>query len=360
MQTGNSDLAAQILDRARWAPSGDNTQPWRFEIAAPDHIVIHGFDTRSDCVYDLEGHASHLAHGTLIQSIEYAASEHGCRTAWQRRSGSSDLNPLYDIKLEESADISAHPLAEWISKRATQRRPMSPRQLSTEEKGALEEAVGPNFSIKWLATGLFERIRFGKFLFQAARLRLLTPEAFEVHRRIIEWGAKESKDKIPETAVGLSPPTLKISKWTFESWNRMAFMNGIPGATWGPRIELDFLPGVFCAAHYALIANKNPETVEDYVKAGMAVQRLWLTAASLNIQHQPEMTPLIFRYYVQNTIQFTENTKARVAANALNNHPVWQLFSADEADRACWMGRLGKRRVATRSIRLDLDDLMQK
>jgi nitroreductase len=25
-------ICEQILDLARWAPSGDNTQPWRFEI----------------------------------------------------------------------------------------------------------------------------------------------------------------------------------------------------------------------------------------------------------------------------------------------------------------------------------------
>lgn len=29
----------KILDLARWAPSGDNTQPWRFEIVADDHIA---------------------------------------------------------------------------------------------------------------------------------------------------------------------------------------------------------------------------------------------------------------------------------------------------------------------------------
>jgi len=46
----------QILDQARWAPSGDNTQPWRFEIKGPLHVVVHGSDTRRHCVYDLDGH----------------------------------------------------------------------------------------------------------------------------------------------------------------------------------------------------------------------------------------------------------------------------------------------------------------
>ena len=52
-----------ILDQARWAPSGDNTQPWRFEVRGARHVVVHGFDTRSHCVYDLDGHPSQLSLG---------------------------------------------------------------------------------------------------------------------------------------------------------------------------------------------------------------------------------------------------------------------------------------------------------
>jgi hypothetical protein len=53
----------QILDLARWAPSGDNTQPWRFVIEADNRVAVHGRDTRDHCVYDLDGHASQVALG---------------------------------------------------------------------------------------------------------------------------------------------------------------------------------------------------------------------------------------------------------------------------------------------------------
>ena len=52
----------QILELARWAPSGDNTQPWRFEIADAQSLVVHGFDTREHCVYDLDGRPSQMFH----------------------------------------------------------------------------------------------------------------------------------------------------------------------------------------------------------------------------------------------------------------------------------------------------------
>ncbi|MHB8556148.1 MAG: nitroreductase family protein, partial [Candidatus Dormibacteria bacterium] len=69
----------RILDLGRWAPSGDNTQPWRFEIVSDHHLVVHGSDTRHQVVFDLEGHASQLSIGTLLESLAIAASGEGHR-----------------------------------------------------------------------------------------------------------------------------------------------------------------------------------------------------------------------------------------------------------------------------------------
>jgi nitroreductase len=44
-------LIESILDEARWAPSGDNTQPWRFELRGTMAAAVHEFDTRAHCVF---------------------------------------------------------------------------------------------------------------------------------------------------------------------------------------------------------------------------------------------------------------------------------------------------------------------
>ena len=64
----------QILDLARWAPSGDNTQVWRFEIVAPDQVAVHCYDTRDHVVYDLDGHPSQVAVGAMLETMAIAAS----------------------------------------------------------------------------------------------------------------------------------------------------------------------------------------------------------------------------------------------------------------------------------------------
>ncbi len=75
----------QILDLARWAPSGDNTQPWRFEIVDELHFVIHGRDTRGDTVYDLDGRPSQISLGALIETATIAATAHGLTLRVARR-----------------------------------------------------------------------------------------------------------------------------------------------------------------------------------------------------------------------------------------------------------------------------------
>lgn len=80
-----SSVMEHILDLARWAPSGDNTQPWRFEIRSERHLVIHGFDTRDQVVYDLQGCASQLALGGLLETLEIAAQGRGWRCEIRRR-----------------------------------------------------------------------------------------------------------------------------------------------------------------------------------------------------------------------------------------------------------------------------------
>ena len=70
-------LAKKVLDHARWAPSGDNTQCWRFKLTGDNTFTVVANNTRDHVVYDSDGHSSHLAHGILIETIVIAASQFG-------------------------------------------------------------------------------------------------------------------------------------------------------------------------------------------------------------------------------------------------------------------------------------------
>lgn len=345
----------KILDLARWAPSGDNTQTWRFEILTDDHVVIHGFDTRDWCVYDLDGHASQLAVGALLETLSIAASGHGLRADITRRPGTPDTHLLFDVRLAADPSIQASPLIPCIETRTVQRRAMGSRALTLDERKALEAAVAP-YRILWFET-LGERARIARLNFDSAEIRLTIPEAFRTHSTIIEWGARFSEDRIPEVAVGVDPMTARLMKFVMQRWERVDFFNRWLFGTLAPRIQLDFIPGIACSAHAFMVAPSTPATIDDHIAAGRAMQRLWLTAEQLGLQSQPEMTPLIFNQYAREGKPFTGKESARRRAADLAAR-LGSLLSPDNVGRTVWVCRLGRKRpVPGRSIRLPLPRL---
>lgn len=292
------DQLLAILDLARWAPSGDNTQPWRFEIVAPDRIAIHGFDTRAHVIYDFDGHASQMAHGALLETLRMAASTYALEASWSLRPGTPDSAPIYDVLLRAAPGLAPDPLAALIRQRVVQRRPMRTTPLTATQRRSLADAPGPGFTVQFFES-FPQRLQVARLLWQNAGLRLTCPEAYPVHRDIIEWNARFSKDRIPDQAVGVDPMTAKLMHWVMQSWERVDFFNRYLLGTVAPRIQLDFLPALACAAHLLMRPEQALASPADYVRAGIALQRVWLTAAANGLYLQPEMTPVIFRWYVQ-------------------------------------------------------------
>ncbi|MDO9314010.1 MAG: molybdopterin biosynthesis protein MoeY [Burkholderiaceae bacterium] len=346
----------QILDLSRWAPSGDNTQPWRFEVLDESHVVVHGFDTRDHCVYDLNGRPSQISIGALLETMAIASSAHGLAMQATRRLSVPETTPTFDVRFEANVSVQVDPLIASITKRSVQRRPMSSRALTSEEKQALEDSVGPDYSIQWFEC-FPERFRTACLMFNNAKLRLTMPEAYLVHRSVIQWDARYSEDRVPDQALGIDPLTARLMQWVMKSWNRVVFFNTFLAGTWAPRIQMDFIPSLACGAHFVLKANGMPTTVDDFVTAGRAVQRFWLTATHLRLVQQPEMTPLIFASYSREGTRFTSSTKLLADAVKLELATRGLLGAGHEC--AVWMGRVGAGPPsASRSIRRPLNQLM--
>lgn len=349
-------IIEQILDSARWAPSGDNTQPWRFEIVDEYHAVVHGFDTRDHCVYDLDGHPSQIAIGTLLETMSIAASGHGLQMRFQRRLGNPDAKPTFDIYFAADSHIQADPLIPYIPHRSVQRRPMRTRPLTVEEKKLLDASVGSIYCILWLE-GFSTKLRTARLMFNNAKLRLTMPEAYQVHRSIIQWNARYSEDRVPDQALGADPMTVRMMRFVMQSWERVEFFNTFLAATWAPRIQMDFIPSLACAAHFVIKAQKTPSSIDDYIAAGRALQRFWLTLTQLGLVMQPELTPVIFSSYVRKGMQFSKAEKSQELARELEKQ-INQVIGAD-ADHAVFMGRVGAGSNAkARSTRLPLQKLM--
>lgn len=355
VETTSSSRLDAILDLARWAPSGDNSQPWRFETVAPDHVIVHAFDTRHRCVYDLEGHASQLSVGAMLETMRIAATAQGCTLRVERRRDSPDESPLIDAWLQDSPGVCVDPLHGVIRQRSVQRRPLRTRPLEAEGKRELEQSVGSGFRVIWWESWR-DRLRLAWLATRSAKIRLTIPEAYAVHREIIEWHARYSEDRVPDQALGADALTVAMMRWVLSSWPRVQATNRYFGGTLAPRLQLDLLPGLRCAAHFAIVAEKTPTDIDDQFSSGAAVQRFWLTATRLGLQLQPQYTPLVFAGYARTGLPFTRVEAARRRAARVASMLTGLLGGDDE--RAVFLGRVGYGPSAeARSLRLPLDRL---
>lgn len=347
----------QILDLARWAPSGDNTQPWRFEIKGDDAVAVHAYDTRDSCVYDLDGHASQVSVGALLESIVLAATRFGLRATFTRRAGAPDTHPVFDVRFVAEPGLEEDPRVACMARRTVQRRPLERTPLTAEEKRSLEAAVKPDHGLAWFE-GQKPRRRIALLNYASAKIRLTIPEAYRVHRSVIAWDTDTSVDRVPAGALGASPASLRLMRWAMASWGRVAWLNRYGAGTVAPRIELDLVPGLRCAAHVVIVAPRPPQGIDDHVAAGRALQRFWLTATRLGLQFQPEYTPLVFARYAREGVAFTGSraalSRARRVAARLD-----ELLGPDVARRATFLGRIGHGPAAhARSLRLPLEELL--
>jgi hypothetical protein len=149
---------------------------------------------------------------------------------------------------------------------------------------------------------------------------------------------------------------MRLMKWAMASWSRLSTVNTIMG-TWAPRLQMDFVPSLMCAAHFVLQARQEPRTIDDFVTAGRAVQRFWLTLTSLGLFMQPEMTPLIFARYVEQGRQFSKIGKLHDQAAALRERSA--ALITGPGLYPVYMGRLGEGPApSSRAERKPLDQLM--
>ena len=348
---GPPDAVHAVLDLARWTPSGDNAQPWRFERLGEHSFAVHG-GRGGDDIYDLQGHATQLALGALLETIAIAATASGKRADVSRRPGEE---AVFDVELVEAEPAAQDPLVSVIRVRSVQRRPMPTTALTRRQRDALLQAAAP-FEVRLLGSRR-DRWRAARINFANGLLRLGTPEAFATHAAAIEWAADRSEERMPDKALGVDRLTARVMRWALASRPRAVHLDHLGGSI-GPAVQMELVPGVACAAHFVLLAPRPPRSLDDFLDAGRSVQRFWLTATRVGLQIQPQYTPLVFHEYVRDGVPFTTDERSRGRARAVAARMA-ELIGADALERAVFYGRVGGGpAAAARSTRLPLERLV--
>jgi nitroreductase len=349
----------RILDAAHWAPSGDNAQPWTFAVHDGGNFDVC-VRVESGNVYEYrQGEPTLISAGTLLENIAVAAPSHGKRAGWQYQ-GLADGTHRIRVALQDDPSAGENPLLGEIARRSVDRRPYQLRPLGAQDKQVLSQTLDPEFSLAWHET-LADRRAIAALTRLATDIRLRIPETFDIHNKIVDWKRAYSPDAIPSRALGVDAMTLKMMRWTLAKRARTEIANRL-GSPFFAGLQMDFLPGIFSAAYFAVrLSQRLPgqEGVCQMLRAGQAVQRFWLMATKLGLVMQPCLATLAFSHYGLTDEPFTVSAAERRKAADLARRTGKALI---DLQSTVFLGRIGfpqKAKLESRSIRVPLVQLVR-
>jgi hypothetical protein len=344
------EQARFLVEQAVLAPSGGNTQPWRFRF---DGRALHcRLDPdRSSTFLDVDHAAGHLALGAAVENIVVAAPVAGVDA--EVRVGRGDA--AVEILLS-SARPSASPLFAAIAQRVTnRRRPHVPSPLDVATIEALVAAAAERGGTAQVVRERAALDELGRLVGAADRLRMLSPR---MHRELVgelRWSAAEAektRDGIDLASLELGALDVAVLRILADpAVPRVLGELGAGEPLGGPARDN------FRAASAAVVVTVPESSRQAWIDGGRAVERLWLTACTRGVAGHPQAV-LPF---------FLERLRA---------HP--DTFSADQRRELTALGERFKRVVGTgdtpvmllrlvvgaprwtaRSLRRPIDDVLE-
>ncbi|MGF1607497.1 MAG: hypothetical protein ACFB22_14290 [Rhodothalassiaceae bacterium] len=347
----------RLLERARWAPSGDNEQPWRFELLGGDRIRVHVQYTPGTNIYEFaDGRPTWIAIGCLLESLRLAASQEGRGCRWEAVDQDARI---IEVDVSRDASVRPDPLAEQIERRSVDRRAYRRTALTSEQKAAIEAAAGPAFRFQWYES-VQEKFAASRLAARATWIRLRIPECHQVHAKVLRFDDAMTPFGLPVQATGVNAMLHPALRWATKTWPRSRLMNRWLGGALLASAEIDYWAGLNAAAHFVALwrADHADRPRTDWILAGIAKQRVWLTITALGLAYQPAWAPVIFSHWAETRDHRWQLPATQAEGQALSA-ALRRVYAAGPDD-VVFLGRTGqpKRPLTSRSTRLPLDQLM--
>ncbi|OGZ29407.1 MAG: hypothetical protein A2931_00760 [Candidatus Niyogibacteria bacterium RIFCSPLOWO2_01_FULL_45_48] len=278
------ETITKIIEYGTYAPSGDNSQPWRFEVdETAGKISVFNLPGKDNPILNVRNRGSYVAHGALIENMLIASSQTGFEADLKIfPQGVSDLTA--EIVLTPSQPKN-EPLFSYIKERVTNRRSYKNVPLSEGEREVLISAAS---SIPGCELKLVEDKNQMQIIAQAMsvteKVALETKELHRLFFKDIIWD--DEKNKKGESGLYIKslevPPPVRLVFKIIKNWSAMKIFN-LLGFN---KMAAAGNAGIYAssAAHGAIITENNDE---NFISAGRAFQRVWLESSRLGLAFQP-------------------------------------------------------------------------
>ena len=355
----SEDMLA-ILEAARWAPSGDNMQPWRFKVIDDQTIYIIRMNNAENVLNSFSNHEpDFIALGCLLENIRLAAAAQNKTATWEYQGTIAQLDHIkvHFEKTEEDLDFS---LLSYVKTRSVNRRPYKIKRLTAPDKEALNKALGLQLKIYWFED-FSPKLKLSLLLMSALKQRMQMKLTQELLTKAIDTKQRLSPHKIPIATLPLDPLSMMFNKFILADIRRIKVAALIPGALVFPQIQVELLPGIQCAAHFIVEwKGKRPEKPKTVIEAGQHIQRFWLEATRRGIAVQPTYAfPLFYHGGKFNPEYFADNQKQ---INKLKKFArEFEKFYGANSEHVFFTGRIGypkHNNTKARSTRRPIEDLL--
>lgn len=314
----------QIAGAGILAPSGDNCQPWKLYYDGTKLHLIN-LPERDTSLYNVGDIASFIAFGAMIENMNITAQSLGYIPSVTvfPKGGRSRL--VASIGFDKGQTVN-DPLLPYIPQRCVNRKPYQRKQLSQPVTDSLQKAAGER---KEARLCLIEKGKEKNLLANILALNdRIVFENEKLHDFLfthIRW----SKDEIETSRDGLSIHSLELGAFqsrfmkVLSSWKIVQFLNRVGFSRFVPMQSCQLCKGAsaLCILSYA---GTGPGS---YLNGGRALQRIWLTAASLGLSLHP-MTGLIYLIH----------TLSSGGEGLSNDHKKMLLRSFDTLKELCPLG----------------------
>lgn len=365
-EQSNFEVITKILETSKWAPSPDNLQSWKFKLLSEEHFQVHYKDESDWMVYDINGHATWVTLGFLIECIEISANHYGYSVEFSEHKSDSEQLSIFDFFLtknntkQSSETTLRESLFEYIPHRTVQRKLMKTQQLTEQKKQDLQSLLPNDFQIQWLDT-FSEKFHIGKLLYGNSGTRYAMKEAYAVHSTVIDWrkGFEQfSPTKIPPKSLGVDPFTVALTKWALAKWERFYVIDKYFAGTVWAKFLMDFLTSLRCGGHFLLTKDSIAVTKIDFIRSGQVSMRLWLALQKMGYLVQPEHTPIMFSELVRNKTIFSKDQRALDNAVKMDKY-FHTIVGEDAVNRSVFLARYGISPLPTaRSVRKELSEML--
>ncbi len=276
-----------ILEAALQAPSGENSQPWKFSVHG-NTIELYNDEASDLSLYNDSNRGSYVAHGAAIENICIAASATGYRASVTLFPRPGNGEPIASIILTPHAakNIEDIKLYECIPVRTSNRKPYKKEPLKPEHEAALSAAVQTLG-----ATVLYKRITSPQQMYAMAVVGATNEEVMLQNKSLhqfffshLTWSIEEDAKK----KVGFFIRTLELPmpvRGLFKLIRHWSVMKVCIALGFPKVVQKANAATNFSAAEFGLLTTRG-DTPQDFVATGRTLQRIWLTATSLGVEMQ--------------------------------------------------------------------------